>query len=248
MNRGLMERDNRLIGAKWPARPLPGADEPAERSPFLAPRGGRHYGRSMTELRRQSTLPIYDSFTCPYAELERHGGQHLRLLWVDLGAAQRQLNVEPERRALGPHAAPRFPDAHALRPRSAPAARGTAERLSLPVAAPCSVHPARDYQGFYEQGRSMVRQCRTPVKAYANRRNSNEFNVVVWNKCQQIPVNPRKRAGWKPLSFANLPPIATHQSCAPSHLRPAATIAVPAPCSVRPALSYIKIHRARPFV
>ena len=111
-----MERDNRLIGAKWPARPLPGADEPAERSRVLAPRGGRHYARSMTELRRQSTLPIYDSFTCLYAELERRGGQRLRLLPVDLGAAQRHPNVEPERRALGPQVAPRFRDAHALRP------------------------------------------------------------------------------------------------------------------------------------
>ena len=125
-----------------------------------------HYARSMTELRRQSTLPICDSLTCLYAELERHGGQRLRLLPVDLGAVQRHLNVEPEGRALGPQVAPRFRDAHALRPRSAPAALGTAERLSLPLAAPCSVHPACDYEGFYDQGRSMVRQCRTSVKTF----------------------------------------------------------------------------------
>ena len=84
-----MGRDNRWIGAKWLARPLPGAGEPPHRPLLLHGRWRVHDARDLPELRRQSALQIYDSYPCLCAELERPGGQRLPLLRVEPGAAQR---------------------------------------------------------------------------------------------------------------------------------------------------------------
>ena len=107
-----MERDNRQIGAKWLARPLPGAREPSQNSLLLHDRWRVHDARDMPELRCRSALPIYDSYPYLCAELERRGGQRLPLLPDDSAAAQRHLKLAPERQARRPDVGPGFGDGH----------------------------------------------------------------------------------------------------------------------------------------
>ena len=154
--------------------------------------------RCTTKLRPKSTLPIYDSLTMPAvlsamrsstgirAPLERgrlvrehFPGAHLRvgckkvgdLRIIEAGGLYDR-SFAPRRRAAAERA---------MRPASC----GTRRAIGPCVAAPSSVRPACDYEGFLGQGRSNVRHCRTSIKTH---------------------VNPHKSTGWKPF-FANLPPF-----------------------------------------